>query len=216
MISGVNDMAYEYYPDPRYNPMIGRTMQQDLNYINSFRPYQPMEYQPQNQFQQMNQQVPQTALQAAQTQNMNQPSNFTRTQQNVFVRAVTGREEAIAAQIPLDGSIVTFTDFAHDKIYTKQLNMNDGSAIFETYQKVKVQGPQEEPKTEPVSAPMIDPNEYVKRTDLNSLIAQMEENSRRMVEEAIANLQQKPNVAEPEQPAQAASSKSNTRGGSKQ
>ena len=208
-------MAYEYYPDPRYNPMIGRTMQQDLNYINSFRPYQPMEYQPQNQFQQMNQQVPQTALQAAQTQNMNQPSNFTRTQQNVFVRAVTGREEAIAAQIPLDGSIVAFTDFAHDKIYTKQLNMNDGSAIFETYQKVKVQGPQEGPKTEPVSSLAIDPNEYVKRTDLNSLIAKLEENSRKMVEEAIANLQQKPSVAEPEQPVQVISSKSNTRGGNK-
>lgn len=208
-------MAYEYYPDPRYNPMIGRTMQQDLNYINSYRPYQPMEYQPQNQFQQMNQQAPQAQIQAPQTQNMNPAPNFTRPQQNVFVRAVTGREEAVAAQIPLDGSIVAFTDFAHDKIYTKQLNMNDGSAIFETYQKVKAQGPQEEPKAEPVSAPMIDPNEYVKRTDLNSLIAQMEENSRRMVEEAIANLQQKPSMAESEQPAQAASSKSNTRGGSK-
>ena len=81
-------MAYEYYPDPRYNPMIGRTMQQDLNYINSFRPYQPMEYQPQNQFQQMNQQVPQTALQAAQTQNMNQPSNF---HENTAKRVCKGR-----------------------------------------------------------------------------------------------------------------------------
>lgn len=190
-------------------------MPQDMNYMNDFRPYQPMEYQPQQRFQQMNQQAPQAQIQAPQTQNMNPAPNFTRAQQNVFVRAVTGREEAVAAQIPLDGSIVAFTDFAHDKIYTKQLNMNDGSAIFETYQKVKVQGPQEEPKTEPVSAPMIDPNEYVKRTDLNSLIAQMEENSRRMVEEAIANLQQKPNVAEPEQVAQSTSSKSNARGGSK-
>lgn len=201
-------MAYEYYPDPRFSPMASRTMPQDMSYMNAFRPYQPMEYQPQQQFQQMNQQAPQT-------QNMSQAPNFTRPQQNVFVRAVTGREEAVAAQIPLDGSIVAFTDFAHDKIYTKQLNMNDGSAIFETYQKVKVQGSQEEPKTEPVSAPMIDPNEYVKRTDLSSLIAQMEENSRRMVEEAIANLQQKPNVAEPEQVAQSTSSKSNARGGSK-
>lgn len=208
-------MAYEYYPDPRFSPMASRTMSQDMSYMNAFRPYQPMEYQPQQQFQQMNQQAPQAQIQAPQTQNMNPAPNFTRPQQNVFVRAVTGREEAVAAQIPLDGSIVAFTDFAHDKIYTKQLNMNDGSAIFETYQKVKVQGPQEEPKTEPVSAPTIDLNEYVKRTDLNSLIAQMEENSRRMVEEAIANLQQKTNVAEPEQVAQSTSSKSNARGGSK-
>ena len=160
-------MAYEYYPDPRYNPMIGRTMQQDLNYINSYRPYQPMEYQSQNQFQQMNQQAPQAQIQAPQAQNMAPAANFTRPQQNVFVRAVTGREEAIAAQIPLDGSIVAFTDFAHKKIYTKQLNMNDGSAKVETGSK------QEEPKTEPEFS-SIDPNEYVKRTEIDSLRAQFE------------------------------------------
>lgn len=202
-------MAYEYYPDPRYNPMIGRTMQQDLNYINSFRPYQPMEYQPQNQFQQMNQQVPQTALQAAQTQNMNQPSNFTRTQQNVFVRAVTGREEAIAAQIPLDGSIVAFTDFAHKKIYTKQLNMNDGSAIFDTYEKVETGSKQEGPKTEPEFS-YIDPSEYVKRTEIDSLRAQFEK--------AIAEMSEKLkqiNVQEGEPQAVQSSAKSGTRGGNK-
>lgn len=202
-------MAYEYYPDPRYNPMIGRTMQQDLNYINSFRPYQPMEYQPQNQFQQMNQQVPQTALQAAQTQNMNQPSNFTRTQQNVFVRAVTGREEAIAAQIPLDGSIVAFTDFAHKKIYTKQLNMNDGSAIFDTYEKVETGSKQEGPKTEPEFS-YIDPSEYVKRTEIDSLRAQFEK--------AIAEMSEKLkqiNVQEGEPQAVQSSAKAGTRGGNK-
>ena len=208
-------MAYEYYPDPRFSPMASRTMPQDMSYMNAFRPYQPMEYQPQQQFQQMNQQATQVQAQAPQTHNMNPMPNFTRPQQNVFVRVVTGCEEAVAAQIPLDGSIVAFTDFAHDKIYTKQLNMNDGSAIFETYQKVKAQGPQEEPKTEPVTSPMLDPNEYVKRTDLNFLIVQIEENSKRMVEEAIANLQQKPSVAEPEQVTQNNSSKSNTRGGGK-
>lgn len=184
-------------------------MQQDLNYINSYRPYQPMEYQPQNQFQQMNQQVPQTALQAAQTQNMNQPSNFTRTQQNVFVRAVTGREEAIAAQIPLDGSIVAFTDFAHKKIYTKQLNMNDGSAIFDTYEKVETGSKQEEPKTEPEFS-SIDPNEYVKRTEIDSLRAQFEK--------AIAEMSEKLkqiNVQEGEPQAVQSSAKSGTRGGNK-
>ena len=184
-------------------------MQQDLNYINSYRPYQPMEYQPQNQFQQMNQQVPQTALQAAQTQNMNQPSNFTRPQQNVFVRAVTGREEAIAAQIPLDGSIVAFTDFAHKKIYTKQLNMNDGSAIFDTYEKVETGSKQEEPKTEPEFS-SIDPSEYVKRTEIDSLRAQFEK--------AIAEMSEKLkqiNVQEGELQAVQSSAKSGTRGGNK-
>ena len=202
-------MAYEYYPDPRYNPMIGRTMQQDLNYINSFRPYQPMEYQPQNQFQQMNQQVPQTALQAAQTQNMNQPSNFTRTQQNVFVRAVTGREEAIAAQIPLDGSIVAFTDFAHKKIYTKQLNMNDGSAIFDTYEKVETGSKQEEPKTEPEFS-STGQSEYVRRTEIDSLRAQFE----KAISEMSEKLKQI-NVQEEEPQAVQSSAKSGTRGGNK-
>lgn len=202
-------MAYEYYPDPRYNPMIGRTMQQDLNYINSYRPYQPMEYQPQNQFQQMNQQVPQTALQAAQTQNMNQPSNFTRTQQNVFVRAVTGREEAIAAQIPLDGSIVAFTDFAHKKIYTKQLNMNDGSAIFDTYEKVETGSKQEEPKTEPEFS-STDQSEYVRRTEIDSLRARFE----KAISEMSEKLKQI-NVQEGEPQAVQSSAKSGTRGGNK-
>ena len=184
-------------------------MQQDLNYINSFRPYQPMEYQPQNQFQQMNQQVPQTALQAAQTQNMNQPPNFTRTQQNVFVRAVTGREEAIAAQIPLDGSIVAFTDFAHKKIYTKQLNMNDGSAIFDTYEKVETGSKQEEPKTE-AEFSSIDPCEYVKRTEIDSLSAQFE----KAISEMSEKLKQI-NVQEGEPQAVQSSAKSGTRGGNK-
>lgn len=206
-------MAYEYYPDPRLNPMSSRTMPQDMSYMSAFRPYQPMEYQ-QQQYQQMNQQVQQAQLQAPQTQNMNIQSNFTRPQTNVYVRAVTGREEAIAAQIPLDGSIVAFTDFAHDKIYTKQLNMNDGSAIFDTYQRVKVQEPQEQPKQESIM-PMIDPNEYVKKTDLNSLIAQIEENARRTVEEAISNFQQKSAQSETEQVTQNVSSKPNSRGGNK-
>lgn len=168
-----------------------------------------MEYQPQNQFQQMNQQVPQTALQAAQTQNMNQPSNFTRTQQNVFVRAVTGREEAIAAQIPLDGSIVAFTDFAHKKIYTKQLNMNDGSAIFDTYEKVETGSKQEEPKTEPEFF-SIDPSEYVKRTEIDSLRAQFE----KAISEMSEKLKQI-NVQEGEPQAVQSSAKSGTRGGNK-
>lgn len=202
-------MAYDYYADPRFSGMAGATMPQDMSYMNAFRPYQPMEYQPQQQFQQMNQQAPQAQIQAPQTQNMNQPSNFTRTQQNVFVRAVTGREEAIAAQIPLDGSIVAFTDFAHKKIYTKQLNMNDGSAIFDTYEKVEMGSKQEEPKTEPEFS-SIDPSEYVKRTEIDSLRAQFEK--------AIAEMSEKLkqiNIQEGEPQAVQSSAKSGTRGGNK-
>lgn len=202
-------MAYEYYPDPRLSPMASRTMSQDMSYMNAFRPYQPMEYQPQQQFQQMNQQAPQAQIQAPQAQNMNPAPNFTRPQQNVFVRAVTGREEAIATQIPLDGSIVAFTDFAHKKIYTKQLNMNDGSAIFDTYEKVETGSKQEEPKTEPEFS-SIDPSEYVKRTEIDSLRAQFEK--------AIAEMSEKLkqiNVQEGEPQSVQSSAKSGTRGGNK-
>lgn len=202
-------MAYEYYPDPRLSPMASRTMPQDMGYMNAFRPYQPMEDQPQQQFQQMNQQAPQAQIQAPQAQNMTPAANFTRPQQNVFVRAVMGREEAVAAQIPLDGSIVAFTDFAHKKIYTKQLNMNDGSAIFDTYEKVETGSKQEEPKTEPEFS-SIDPSEYVKRTEIDSLRAQFEK--------AIAEMSEKLkqiNVQEGEPQAVQSSAKSGTRGGNK-
>lgn len=52
---------------------------------------------------------------------------------NYSVRAVTGYEEAVASQIPFDGTITIFVDRAHNKLYTKQLNTNDGTALLKTY-----------------------------------------------------------------------------------
>ena len=55
-------------------------------------------------------------------------------QQNQFLkcRPVSSKEEAMAFQIDLDGSLWVFTDVGNDKIYTKQIN-NDGTASFRTY-----------------------------------------------------------------------------------
>ena len=47
-------------------------------------------------------------------------------------RPVSSREEAMAFQIDLDGSLWVFPNIANGKIYTKQVN-NDGSATFSTY-----------------------------------------------------------------------------------
>ena len=55
-------------------------------------------------------------------------------QQNQFLkcRPVSSKQEAMASQIDLDGSLWVFTDIGNGKIYTKQIN-NDGTASFRTY-----------------------------------------------------------------------------------
>lgn len=51
----------------------------------------------------------------------------------VSARVVTGREEAVAAQIMPDGNIWIFADFAHGTIYTKQVNPQTLVADFREY-----------------------------------------------------------------------------------
>lgn len=90
----------------------------------------------------------QAQAQAQQNQQINQPQQMpqqpTQMQQTMPMqsmaqgisavsRAVTNKEEAMAAQIPFDGSVSVFTDIPHGKIYTKTFNFNDGSSIFKTY-----------------------------------------------------------------------------------
>lgn len=55
-------------------------------------------------------------------------------QQNMIQgRIVTGIEEARAAQIPLDGTLVYFPAPGERKIYVKSVNL-DGQPVFEVYQ----------------------------------------------------------------------------------
>lgn len=63
---------------------------------------------------------------------MNQQNSFNQNQQFLKCRPVASREEAVASQIDLDGSLWVFTDINNGKIYTKQIN-NDGTATFNTY-----------------------------------------------------------------------------------
>ena len=65
---------------------------------------------------------------------LNRINQFQNLQQNQFLkcRPVSSREQAIAFQIDLDGSLWVFPNLTKGKIYTKQIN-NDGSATFNTY-----------------------------------------------------------------------------------
>ena len=71
----------------------------------------------------------------------------------VKCRAVTSFDEAKAAMIDLDGSMTIFTDLGHNRIYTKQINL-DGTATLNSYVLEK--------PVEPISA---DPNKTEERIE---------------------------------------------------
>ena len=112
-----------------------------------FNPYAPQMPQQMNQY--MQGYMPQYQMQYP--QQMMQPT--------IQARYVTGREEAIAAQIPQDGNMCVFADTGHGMIYTKQLNMQDGSAVFKAYRRV------DQPE-ETAAAPA---EEYVKKSELDNV-----------------------------------------------
>lgn len=60
------------------------------------------------------------------------PIQINQTNQFLKCRPVASKEEAMAAQIDLDGSLWVFINTPNGKIYTKQIN-NDGTAAFKTY-----------------------------------------------------------------------------------
>lgn len=89
--------------------------------------YQPYGYQPQ-----------QTYLPNGYGQFPQQPQAFPQPQPQqsgagISARLVTGREEAVAAQIIPDGTIWVFADLAHNVIYTKQINPQTLVADFREY-----------------------------------------------------------------------------------
>jgi len=70
-------------------------------------------------------------------------------------RPVSSKEEAIACQIDLDGSLWVLTDIGNGKIYTKQIN-TDGTATFRTF-KEEIQSASNQ-------------TEYVTKDELNQAI----------------------------------------------
>ena len=104
----------------------------------------------------------------------------------INARAVTGYEEAQAAQIPLDGSMNIFTDFGHKQIYVKQFDNTNGTAnihVFRLEEPVAQQSPAQAPAQE--SQP-----EYVLKSDFDALKRQFEELSGKLSE--TAEIKQEP------------------------
>lgn len=97
-------MAYNYGNYPVYNP----------GYVPS-QPYQNQMLMQQSQ--QMPIAAPQTV--SATTQGISPVS-----------RPVSNREEAVAAQIPFEGSISVFPDITHNRVYIKRWNMQTGASDF--------------------------------------------------------------------------------------
>lgn len=83
--------------------------------------------------------------------------------QNYNVRIVTGQEEAMASQTPLDGSVSILIDRFHNTIYTKQLNMNDGNPLVKRYKMVDF------PQTagESMDTSVENPVKYVEKTEFD-------------------------------------------------
>lgn len=192
-------MAYYnnlYDPSAQYNQMAQRTTQ-DM-------PYQGMnlnQYGSTNPYMQSFPSVPNYNQPSVQNQQQSQPQSYMRTPPNLVIRAVTGYEEAMATPIPLDGTICVFLDIPHKKVYTKQLNMNDGSALFDSYSK-EVPKQQEQQKQEVVPENNSAEPDFVKREEFDSFKQEMIG--------LISNSTQKAVEPQPEQQAKT------TRGGSKQ
>lgn len=98
----------------------------------------------QNQTQSMMQQMPQLGLKG---------------------RPVSSLEEVRAAQIDFDGSLYVFPDLAHNRIYTKSINM-DGTASLNMYELSQI--PSNAPTT-------IETDNFVTREEFNDAVGQLKE-----------------------------------------
>lgn len=94
-----------------------------------------------------------------------QPQTPTYPQQTVSAgiaaRLVSGREEAVAAQVIPDGTVWVFADLAHNVLYTKQINPQTLAADFREFR-----GTTEPVRPEP---------QYVTMGDFERLRAEVEQ-----------------------------------------
>ncbi len=81
---------------------------------------------------------------------------LTATPSGIQARFVSGREEAVAANVIPDGSIFIFADRAHGTLYTKQIDPQTGVADFKTYREVPSQPATQEPAPQYVTVDMLE------------------------------------------------------------
>lgn len=139
---------------------------------NSFAPQSPMIYPDTNMYQQRLNNMAQQVIGQGQPNGFNYGfnpmqmganGNPSMQGQTYNVRVVTGQEEAMASQTPLDGSVSILIDKFHNTIYTKQLNMNDGNPLVKRYKMVDI--PQQPEGN--VETNVENPVEYVEKSEFD-------------------------------------------------
>lgn len=105
-----------------------------------YQPYQPPVYRPQS-YQQP----------AYPQQSMMMEAGYSQPGM-ISARYVTGREEAMAAQIMPDGSVWLFVDSARGRIYSKSVNPQTGFADFREFGAVAPQQEQQAAQYVPIEA----------------------------------------------------------------
>ena len=91
---------------------------------------------------------------------INRPNFYSSTANRI--RPVSSLDEVRANGIDFDGSIFYFPDFAHQAIYTKQINM-DGSATINMYSLSEIPSPAPNPKAE----------DFITRNEFSEAIASL-------------------------------------------
>lgn len=79
------------------------------------------------------QQTPQAYIQPRQQMDYASQMQTTPAQQGFIVRPVASMEEAKAVPTDFSGNVTVMTDFSHGMIYTKTLNYQDGTSVFNCY-----------------------------------------------------------------------------------
>lgn len=109
-----------------------------------------------------------------------QPQQQPQQQGGFNVIPVANIDEAKAVQTPFDGSILILTNINNGKIYTKQLNINTGSAIFNEYSI-------DTPVQAPASEPNVPQAKYVTEQDLEKLKKELTDKINNMKSEQPTN-----------------------------
>lgn len=101
---------------------------------------------------------------AAYMQNQSSPMMSQLHQTCLKGRPVSSLEEARAAQIDFDGSLHVFPDLAHNRIYTKAINI-DGTASLNMYELSQI----------PSDTQKIETSDFVTREEFDNAVAQIKD-----------------------------------------
>lgn len=102
---------------------------------------------------------------ASYMQNQTQPMMQQTPQLGLKGRPVSSLEEVRAAQIDFDGSLYVFPDLAHNRIYTKAINI-DGTASLNMYELSQIPN---------ADTQKIDMDNFITREEFDNAVGQIKE-----------------------------------------